>query len=139
MMSRMSELTIESGFTYLYPMRQDDPVMADFDRRREEVIDIMGVGYPKAMITRIGTILSSNGLRHSTQGIILHDAYYEDGQMGCAKAITFESGLTVDKIVKAGQRVGPLAAIALLEFALELQGRLEAGQAPERPAPTSIN
>jgi hypothetical protein len=138
-MNLENEAVLEVSFTYLYPMREDNPMITDFVRRWQEVEEIMGHDYPPQLITRIGTILSSNGIRHSHAGIIAHDAVDETGQIKSTKAITFEAPLSAKDISNAGYRIGPVAARALLEFAIRLQARCEAGQTPRQIMPTSTN
>jgi hypothetical protein len=139
-MNLENEPRLEVSFTYLYPMRVDHPSRADFDRRRQEVVDVMGDDYSPALITRISTMLSGNsGVRYSREGVVSHNAYQENGIYGSVKAITFEAPLTVEKVCKVGRGIGPVAARALISFAVALHEQCEAGQSPRHTKPTLID
>ena len=119
-MSLESEPALEVPFTYLLPMRRDNPAFADFSQLDRDVNKVMGDGYPTVLVTRINTMLAGNGIDFA-KGIVLHSAWQESGRVGSVKAVTFEAPLSVERICSSARGIGPVAARALVEFAVRLQ------------------
>ena len=115
------EPVLEIPFTYLLPMREDNPAFADFDRLYCDVREVMGEDYPSALITRINTMLAGNGLSERSTGVDIHYAQQESGEPGSVKAVTFNAPLTIEQVSHTGRYIGPVAARALVQFAVPLR------------------
>lgn len=126
-MSLENEPILEIPFTYLLPMRRDNPAFADFSQLDRDVSKVMGDDYPLVLVTRVNTMLAGNGLDFA-KGITLHSAWQESGRVGSVKAVTFQAPLSVERISSSARGIGPVAARALVEFAVRMQVHCETPQ-----------
>lgn len=136
-MNREGEPQLDISFTYLFPMRTDNPAFADFNSLREEITEVMEKDYPAILVSRISSMLAGNGLSGRRTGVEFHNAKQESGLPGSVKAVTFNAPLNGERIKHKGLRIGEQRACALVEFAIRLQQQCEAGELPQRAEPTS--
>ncbi len=136
-MSPETDPLLEVPFTYLLPMREDNPAFADFEALRDEVIDVMGEEYPSPLVTRINTMLAGNSVGWRGGGVKTYYAMQESGYPGSVRAITFDAPLSVERLSSSNRGIGQVAARALIGFAVGLQADLQAGHGPKRSKVTS--
>ena len=125
------ELETNVAYTYLLPMRLDNPAYVDFNELKAEITDIMGRSCTPMMVGRLVTILGAGqGLANTSEKIEVHHARQLSGQQGGVKAISFLApGVTVEDVRYApGAGVGRIekaSAAAVISFANRFQRNQE--------------